>query len=346
MNLKGALVFSYQLARSVHFTLQQISLPLLDSVFHGENRFRKHENPELTKKLFQELFQLLKEDSENMAKGLYPIEVLTPENPKDHLLRYPKILWDGFFLSRRREGKKSKEFTQEAQEFLQEMPEYFRRNFHFQTDGYLSAHSAELYDHQVDILFSGATDAMRRLIIPLLKKTEFPSGGEGLHFLEVGAGTGRLTKFMSLSFSKAKIAATDLSHAYLKRAQAKLKEFPRIDFAQSPAENLPYKNESFDLTYSCFLFHELPLEIRRQVIAESFRVLKPGGYFAMVDSVQKQEAKEKENLLQQFPVDFHEPFYKNYILHPMEDLLNDQGFEVVETHLGFFAKAVLARKKA
>ncbi len=346
MSLKGNLVLSYQLARSAHFTVQQLSLPLFESLLTGSNRFRKADSPELTKKLLQELFQILKKDSENIAAGIYPVEVLKPENPKDHFLRYPRILWDGFFISRRRSKQKSKEFNRQAQEFLNEMPEYFRRNFHFQTDGYLSPASAELYDHQVDILFSGAADAMRRLMIPLLRRTELETSGQGLSFLEVGAGTGRLTRFMGLSFPKAKIVATDLSHPYLKKAQVLLQSNPRVDFAQAPAEDLPYKNETFDLTYSCFLFHELPLDIRRQVLAEAFRVLKPGGYFSFVDSVQRSEAQEKSNLLDQFPVDFHEPFYKNYILHPMEDLIKEQGFEIVSSHSGFFAKAVLARKKA
>lgn len=346
MSLKGSLVFSYQMARSVQFTLQQFSLPLFETLTTGKNKFRRREDPAHLKKIFKELIQFLKEDSEKIAEGVYPLEVLTPENPKTHFMRLPLILLDGYFLSQRRSGRKAKEFTKKAREFLQEMPEYFRRNFHFQTDGYLSNSSAELYDHQVDILFSGATDAMRRLIIPLLKKTNWTSSGEGMNFLEVGAGTGRLTKFMSLSFPKAKIVATDLSPPYLKKAQMNLRFRDRIDFAQTAAEDLPYKDQSFDLVYSCFLFHELPFEVRRQVLRESFRVLKPGGYFGFVDSMQKQDAGDKASLLEQFPVDFHEPFYKNYISHPMEDLLQEEGFEIADSHLGFFAKALLARKKA
>ena len=32
---------------------------------------------------------------------------------------------------------------------------HYLQNFHFQTDGYLSEASAELYDYQVEVLFSG-----------------------------------------------------------------------------------------------------------------------------------------------------------------------------------------------
>ena len=49
-------------------------------------------------------------------------------------------------------------------------PEYFLQHFHWQTDGYLSRKSAELYDYQVEALFAGTTDAMRRVLAaaPLL----------------------------------------------------------------------------------------------------------------------------------------------------------------------------------
>ena len=41
-------------------------------------------------------------------------------------------------------------------------PDYYQ-NFHHQTDGYLSDHQA-LYDLQVEILFNGSADAMRRRV--------------------------------------------------------------------------------------------------------------------------------------------------------------------------------------
>ena len=43
------------------------------------------------------------------------------------------------------------------------------RNFHHQTDGYLSDFSASIYDLQVEILFNGSADSMRRRIIKPIK---------------------------------------------------------------------------------------------------------------------------------------------------------------------------------
>ncbi len=47
--------------------------------------------------------------------------------------------------------------------YLAGLPEYYGRNFHYQTEGYLSEESAELYEHQTEILFMGTLGLMRRL---------------------------------------------------------------------------------------------------------------------------------------------------------------------------------------
>lgn len=340
---KDKITLGYSLARSAHFAAQQLTLPLFEFLTTGKKMPRPALEPQKIKSAYAELFRLLKKDSENIAKGFYPLDVLKPEKVTEHFLRYPRIIVDGYQISKRRQERNQKDFSDEAQEFLKELPEYYQRNFHFQSGGYLTKSSADLYEHQVEILFSGAADAMRRLIIPLIKE-HYPTQGEGLHFLEVAAGTGRLTRFMKMAFPKAKITVLDLSYPYLKKAQVNLQDFDRLDFVQGAAEELPFQDKKFDLVYSCFLFHELPLEVRRQVVGEGFRVLKDGGLLGFVDSVQKEDAKGLEWALEQFPVDFHEPFYKNYTMNPMEGLLMYRGFQNIKKDLGFFSKAVVGQK--
>ncbi|XGC79620.1 methyltransferase domain-containing protein [Bdellovibrio bacteriovorus] len=337
------ITLGYSLARTVHFTTQKLYLPLFEFLATGKNLQRGHTTPQNVKLIYSELYRLLKKDSDNIAKGFYPWEVLKPEKMTEHLRRFPRIIMDGYQIAKRRENKNQKDFNPEAQELMRDLPEYYQRNFHFQTGGYLTKDSADLYEHQVEILFSGAADAMRRLIIPLLKEP-FPGDGEGLHFLEVAAGTGRLTRFMKLAFPKAKITVLDLSSPYLKKAQENLAEFDRLDFVQGAAEELPFKDGIFDCVYSCFLFHELPIEIRRQVVAETFRVLKEGGWMGLVDSVQNEDVSHFDWALEQFPVDFHEPFYKNYLLNPMEGLMTYRGFSKLKRDQGFFAKALVGQK--
>lgn len=292
----------------------------------------------------EKIFELFKQDATNMREGIYPFSVLTPETPHRHAQRFPKIIFDGFKIYWRRKRNKTKDFSSKAKKYLEDMPAYYKRNFHFQTDGYLSEQSAELYEHQVETLFSGSADAMRRIFLRPLKERLRGQAGTKLKILEIAIGTGRTTRFTRLAFPQAKIVATDISYPYLKFAQKQLSDLDRIDFLQADATQLPLNSGEFDVVTSIFLFHELPPEERKQVLAEAFRVLKPGGIFTFVDSLQKNDWSPANTSLEQFPMYFHEPFYKHYVENPMEDYMKDMGFQNVNTSLGFVSKTCIGTR--
>ena len=72
-------------------------------------------------------------------------------------------------------------------------------------------------------------------------------------------------------------------------------------------------DNSQDAVTSIFVFHELPPNVRRTVFREFARVLKPGGRFVLVDSLQRGDEPAYEGLLDLFPQSFHEPYYTSYI---------------------------------
>ncbi len=335
---KAGLFYSY--ARTGNFALQGALLPWMNFLATGEMREPPKEFKAHIKEALLRIKSLHDKDLENIKNNIYPVEVLYPENPIKHALRYPQVLMDAFKASKRRKNKVSDQFSDEANEYLADLPDYYKRNFHFQTGGYLSEVSAELYEHQVEILFSGAADAMRRLLLPEMKVHFQGSDGEGLHFLELASGTGRFTRSLALAFPKAKITCVDLSPNYLSKARERLKEFKNINFVQGAAEDLPFKKSTYNAVVSCFLFHELPMPIRQTVIAKSIQFLKPRGFLGLVDSIQKNDDKEFQWALKQFPMDFHEPFYKNYVQNPMETLLSDAGLKNVQSEAGFLSKTV------
>ena len=149
-----------------------------------------------------------------------------------------------------------------------------------------------------------------------------------------------MTRSLALAFPRAKITCVDLSPIYLAKGRERLKEFKNINYVQGAAENLPFKDETFDAVVSCFLFHELPMNIRKKVLSEGFNFLKKGGFLGLVDSIQKNDDQDFQWALKQFPMDFHEPFYKNYTQIPMETLLEKAGFNNIQSEIGFLSKAV------
>jgi len=334
----------YSLLRSLNYTGQFLTLPVIERLATGIKKEALPNFPQSLLAAWADILKLLEKDSHNMAAGLYPFEVLRPETPTRHAWRLSRILRDGIKVAKRRAQKNSKDFQSVEPESLAELPPYARRNYHFQTGGYASEESAELYEHQVEILFSGSADAMRRLVIAPLRRQLKSQDGEGLHFLEIGAGTGRLSRFMKMAFPKARFVVSDMSPEYLKKAREQLQDFKRVDFVQAWGEKLPFQDQVFDVVYSCFLFHELPRETREEVLKESRRVLKPEGLLGVVDSIQTGDAPEFEWALQLFPQDFHEPFYKNYQIHPLEEALKKSGFALLEKDRGFLSKALVARK--
>ena len=336
---------AFALARSALFQTESFMAPAIEFLIKRKRPQTIFDDPELFKSARLSMATLLMEDVAHITSGLYPLEVLKPGNPLKHLLRMPTMLKEGYAIARRRQNKKAHQFSKSAQELLEGLPEYYQRNFHFQGDGYLSEKSADLYEHQVEILFAGAADAMRRLIIPPLKKHFGAThDGTGLTFLEIAAGTGRASRFVRLAFPKAKIVLVDLSAPYLKKAQEELSGFNHIDFVEANASDLSFKDETFDAVYSVFLFHELPMSERRAVIRETQRVLKPGGFHGMIDSLQIGDAPQFDNSLEQFPQNFHEPFYKNYVQTPMEAEFQSGGVTVEDVKIGFFSKCVSGKK--
>lgn len=298
--------------------------------------------------LRKEVERLLEIEARDIQEGRIPLECLLPESPVDHWKRFPKVFLDSIRISRRREKGRTTEFDAQASELSKEMPRYFRRNFHYQTGGYLSRQSAEVYEHEVEILFGGLADPMRRMIVADFKRRAGEAAGGVSKILELAAGTGRTTSFMARAFPRSKIVATDLSPVYLKHASEKLgRQLPRdsrVSFMEADASALPFKDAEFDAVYSVFLFHELPESEREKVLQEMNRVVRPGGFVGWVDSLQLGDVPEMDIHLQRFPLRYHEPFYRNYVETSMMPTVEKLKWADITTRTGFLSKCVSAQK--
>lgn len=284
----------------------------------------------------EHVIKLHREDAKNVAEGIYPIEVIKPKGPKEHIKNLPKLLIDSLKISRRRKLNLQKDFDVDSVE----APDYLKRNYHFQTDGYFSDESARLYEHQVEVLFAGTAGPMRRMLIKMIKDK---TGNKPLKILELGAGVGTATLDFSKSLNFTSYTVSDVSENYLQAAQKRLSD-PRMTFVQTAAEMLPFKDEEFDLVCSVYLFHELPSQVRAQVLAESKRVLKKGGTLAICDSLQVDDEPKLNKVLKNFPIDYHEPFYKGYTVWNVGESLKEAGFQNIVSDFKLLSKYWTAEK--
>ena len=283
------------------------------------------------------VLKLHQEDARNVAEGIYPIEVIKPKSPKEHIKNIPRLLLDSLKISRRRKLNLQKDFDTESVE----APDYLKRNYHFQTDGYFSDESARLYEHQVEVLFAGTAGPMRRMLIKMIKEK---AGDRPLKILELGAGVGTATLDFSKSLNFTSYTVTDVSENYLQAAKNRLPD-PRFDFVQTAGEQLPFENEQYDLVFSVYLFHELPSKVREEVLKESMRVLKKDGILAICDSLQVDDEPKLNKVLKNFPIDYHEPFYKGYTVWKVDEALEKTGFKNIVSDHRLLSKYWTAEKK-
>lgn len=304
-------------------------------------------------KIRQQLDELIEIDWQDRERGIYPDYIIFDNLWEDFFRFYPVIWLDMLSVWQRTNDNNNQEFSSEID--TRGYPSYYLQNFHNQTDGYLSDMSANLYDLQVELLFSGTADLMRRRILaPLklgLKKLFAPNNldeipCQQLRVLDIACGTARTLKFIRATLPKASLYGIDLSHAYLQKANQLLSEEPGVlpQLIQANAEELPFRDNYFQATTSVFVFHELPHPVRQRVIEEAFRVTQPGGIFVICDSIQAMDSPEFIPIMDNFPVVFHEPYYKHYITDDLVERLQTAGFVNISTEIHLFSKYWVARK--
>ena len=244
-------------------------------------------------------------------------------------------------VERRRVGRQVRELPEEA---TGRYPSYYLQNFHYQTDGYLSRESARLYDHQVEVIFGGGADAMRRqALVPLAGFLRNRRQAE-TRFADIACGTGRFLTFVKDNYPRLPVTALDLSPAYLAEAREALKPWRGVSFVEAPVEDSGLPDASFDAMTCSYLFHELPPKVRPQVAQEMARLLAPGGLLVLIDSLQFGDLPDYDGLLEFFPAAFHEPYYKSYLDCDLEGLFAEAGLATLSVETAYLSRIMTLRK--
>ena len=225
-------------------------------------------------------------------------------------------------------------------------PRYYLQNFHYQSGGYLSEDSARLYDYQVEVLFTGGADAMRRQLLVPLRNCFETLGIRDARLLDLACGTGRFLRFVKDNYPRLHVTGADLSQPYLAMAQRQLRHWSRTAFVQGNAEKLPFGDGTFDIASCIYLFHELPHAVRQRVAGELARVLRPDGCLLFLDSIQRGDRPDFDPLLDRFPQAMHEPYFADYIQEDLPALFGAHGLEVEHVERVFFSRLMVLRRRA
>ncbi|KAL4451802.1 hypothetical protein ABPG75_007464 [Micractinium tetrahymenae] len=437
---EAARYWAYHLTRSGFFMVQGLASLLVTRRAVG----RDTNAPSLTR--FEEMVRnswsgpateamlMFWQDHENIKEGRYalPWDMTTPGhrqyNPLYILQRGAAFLQEAVATLRRRDvGVPDQVWLKSGY-----LPEYYQSTFHYQSDGWLSATSAKVYETSTETLFVGRQDAMQRCtLVPL---SDFMRGKDAsqLQALEVAAGTGRFATFLKDNYLALPLTVSDLSPFYLAEAKnnmevgpggrlplrgfvnSPLAVLPRptllfggvegqreerpitatrgptgrlcplpcprsflpvaraslthppchdapplqywkrmrapdanfggrdgigVTFLQTAAEKLDVPDNSQDIVYCIYLFHELPADVRKQAVAEMARVVRPGGIVVLTDSMQLGDRNAHEKTMGRFG-SFNEPYYEDYIATPLGPLFEAAGLKCGMKVLGSTTKTL------
>ncbi len=306
-----------------------------------EPRFEPQSPPGSPSAVRAAFLDLFAQDHANIEAGLYPAPAVG--NLASALANSARFFRDLPRVDARRLARGGVEVREGAAPGR--YPAYYLQNFHYQTDGWLSRDSAAIYDTQVEVLFAGAGEAMRRVGLGLLAGALKGRDPRGVRLLDVACGNGRFLSQVLEAFPRMPVTGLDLSPAYAEAARQRLEPWPQAEIVAGQAEASPFEDEAFDAATCIYLFHELPPKVRREAAGEIARVVKPGGLFLFADSAQTGDAPALDRMIEYFPVSFHEPFYRSYQKEDLPALFDAAGFTLEASRVAFLTKCLLFRKR-
>jgi ubiquinone/menaquinone biosynthesis C-methylase UbiE len=283
------------------------------------------------------------QDMAAIEEGLYPAPRPNLSAAARTLSLVPAYLRESREILARRDRKGATEAR--AEPGAEAYPVYYRQNFHWQSGGWLTDESARLYSLQVQTLFTGAADAMRRAALALLAKALSGIDSRTARVADIACGDGGFLADVARAYpAMGDLIGLDMSPAYVRAAQGRLLDRPRVRLLVGDAGALPFPDASLDAVTSIYLFHELPPRVRRQVAGEFARVLKPGGTFVFADSLQYGDDPALDRLLEAFPKLAHEPYYESYQTTDLAELFGSAGLKAGETRIAYLTKAIAFEK--
>lgn len=228
-------------------------------------------------------------------------------------------------------------------------PDYYLRDFHAYDGGNLNWRAAEecmaatdgvMAFHNHNKTGRETNHIIREKFMELTKMSlEIDMRGK-LDIVDMACGIGFSTSIISNHFY-GNIVGIDMSPYFLNKA---IEMFPELSFVHANVESVDIPNNSQDVVFISYLFHELPVTASVNVIREANRILRYGGKLAFLDMDPNIKAS---SCVKQFIFDNTEPYIEAYKRFYMikDEILERNGFsKILEVTDIPKTKIVIAKK--
>lgn len=208
-------------------------------------------------------------------------------------------------------------------------PKYFSRTWFHRTHGGWDAgpyqgfvHSELVRRRYTSHVFPGDQAADRRRTAEQAPRRDYR------RILEIGTSSGLYTLALHEVFPRAEIIGIDPSVRMLEQAQRVANELGlKWTLRVGVGEDTGFAPASFDLVTASTVHHELPPGIIRQMFAESFRLLEPGGDLVMADVPRYFDLDRIESWRFDWVAKYHgEPFWRPSASMDMRKAMTEAGF--------------------
>lgn len=212
-------------------------------------------------------------------------------------------------------------------------PEYYLRSFHayeqgnLNWDAALELESAAYAVHAKIWPDAGAKgDLQLRQSYHQVLQNELKITPQTI--LDLGCGVGLSTFPLQELYPQAQITGLDLSPYYLAVAAYNSRQKnSQIQWVHQPAENSQLPSASFDLVSTFLMFHELPQKPAKAIFKEARRLLRNGGYFAIMDMNPNSESFKKMPPFVFTLFKSTEPYFDEYFTFDIATALTQSGFQ-------------------
>jgi SAM-dependent methyltransferase len=214
-------------------------------------------------------------------------------------------------------------------------------------DGDLAA--GAVYDRGVYLYMSGLmgprNDAVGALAVAYLT-AQFP-GFAPSRILDMGCGVGHATLPYCDAYPQAEVHGCDVGPALVRYADERARSWGKAaTFHQRDAEATGFPNRHFDLVTSHILFHETSTRALGAILAESYRLLAPGGMAVHVDQPRFDGADAWGTFLQENETYYNnEPFWRKYRSIDLHAAAVAAGFAADDVTLDILTADVVAQSQ-
>lgn len=162
--------------------------------------------------------------------------------------------------------------------------------------------------------------------------------------LDLGTGDGRLLALVRGAYPETEAVAIDFSPAMIAAARQRFADDSRVQvIAHNLDASLPNLGK-FDAIISSFAIHHLVHERKRQLYAEIYALLSPGGVFCNLEHVSSPSQRLHQEFLQRigFTVETEDPSNKLLDIETQLGWLREIGFTDLDCHWKWRELALLA----